>query len=151
MMSPTMLVPARSRRRKVGDRPTVDPRLAAQYESAMFVVGALAEQLAAAQRAGVAAPLRRGLHARLDYELMRAITAARAVHDQLFEAAGGQHHAETDDDVAQWKRRLNEALTLRSKHQLATMDDAGVTAPAAAAMRSRAAFGPHQAGMDFAG
>ena len=150
-MASTMQVPARSRRRRVGDRPRVEPRLAAQYESAMFAVEGLAEQLSAAQRAGVAVPLRRGLHARLDYELMRAITAARAIHDQLFEAAGGQHHAETDEEVTRWKRRLNEALTLRSKHQLAAMDDAGVVPPVAAATRSRAAYGPHQAGMDFAG
>ncbi len=141
-MSPT-LSSVRARRSK----PRVEARLVAQYESAMFAVRELAEQCDVARSHGLQVPLRRGLHARLDYELMRAIAAARAIHDQLFEAAGGQHHAEAADDVALWKRHLNEALTLRSKHQLAAMDDTPVVA--ATQPRTRAASGPHQAGLEF--
>jgi hypothetical protein len=62
------------------------------------------------------------------------------------------YHAESDPEVALWKRRMNTALTLRSQHQLSQLDDEGalVGMPSAGARpRTRAAFGPHQAGVDY--
>ena len=67
----------------------------------------------------------------------------------LFDAAGGIYHAETDPEVALWKRRMNTALTLRSQHQLAQVDEEAALPIAGAPARTRAAFGPRQAGVDF--
>ena len=60
------------------------------------------------------------LHARIDAALAGAAAAATEVYDLCFAAAGGLHHGEVDPDVMLWKRRMNTALTLRSKHQLAS-------------------------------
>ena len=82
----------------------------------------------------------------------RAAAAATAVYHALFEAAGGTYHAESDPDVALWKRHMNTALTLRSQHQMSQLDDdaALLGQPLADAHApNRAAFGPHQAGVDF--
>jgi hypothetical protein len=145
-MSPRLLsnTPFRRKRRR-----RVDETVAAHYDSAMYAVRMLGDELVAAAANGASAAQRRLLHARVDHELARAIAAASAIYNYLFETAGGVHHAEVDRDVQLWKRRLNTALTVRSQHQLAAIDDAGVVVPVNARVRSRSAFGPHQAGMDF--
>ena len=133
-------------RRRAG---RVDASLAATYASAMHAVRILGDELAAAQAVGVDIAERRRLHHRIDQELVRAIQAADSVYHELFEAAGGRHHADADPEVELWNRRLNTALTVRSQHELAEFDDAGAIAPAVAHPPTRAASGPHQAGLDF--
>jgi hypothetical protein len=128
---------------------------AGDYEGAMAVVRqALAELDAArAGRSEIVVPaVLRAAHARIDDALARAAAAATAVYNDLFEAAGGMYHAESDPDVALWKRHMNTALMLRSQHQLSPLDDEGALLGlprAGAHARTRAAFGPHQAGVDF--
>jgi hypothetical protein len=130
-------------------RASVDETVSAHYDGGMHAVRELAAELTAARERGSTVAERRLLHARIDNELARAIAAASAIHRHLFEAAGGMHHAETDPQVALWKRRLQEALTVRSQHQLAEFDDVGVVVASTAPPRTLAAYGPHQAGMDF--
>ena len=97
----------------------------------------------------------RAAHERIDDALARAAAAATAVYNDLFEAAGGTYHAESDPDVALWKRHMNTALTLRSQHQLSQLDDEAAqlgrppVGTPALTPRTRAAFGPHQAGVDY--
>jgi hypothetical protein len=128
---------------------------AGDYEGAMAVVRrSLAElDIARAHRHEIVVPaVLRAAHERIDTALARAATAATAVYKALFEAAGGTYHAESDPAVALWKRHMNTALTLRSQHQLSQLDDEGALLgrPVAAAHApNRAAFGPHQAGVDF--
>jgi hypothetical protein len=124
---------------------------AGDYEGAMGVVRqSLAELDAArAHRGEIVVPgVVRAAHERIDNGLARAAAAATAVYKALFEAAGGTYHAESDPDVALWKRHMNTALTLRSQHQLSQLDDE-VGLQAGAHPRTRAAFGPHQAGVDY--
>jgi len=134
---------------------------AGDYEGAMEVVRQSLAQLDAARAHGdeIAIPaVVRAAHERIDDALARAAAAATAVYHALFEAAGGMYHAESDPDVALWKRHMNTALTLRSQHQLSQLDDEGAprglpligtVGTAGAHARTRAAFGPHQAGVDF--
>jgi hypothetical protein len=132
----------------------IDAR-AGEYEGAMAVVrqSLAALEAARAHRNEIVVPaVLRAAHERIDNALARAAAAATAVYDALFEAAGGTYHAESDPDVALWKRHMNTALTLRSQHQLSQLDDeaALLGLPLAGAhARTRAAFGPHQAGVDF--
>lgn len=91
----------------------------------------------------------RHAHTRIDEALARAAAAATEVYAGLFDAAGGMYHAETDPDVALWKRRMNTALTLRSQHQMAQVDEEAALPVAGTHVRTRAAFGPRQAGLDF--
>jgi hypothetical protein len=128
-------------------KPAVDDTIASHYASAMYSVRTLGDDLTAAQARGASIAERRVIHARLDHELARAVASAGAIYNQLFEAVGGPHHA--DADLELWKRRLNDALTVRSQHELRLIDDGGVIPPSNAQVRTRAAFGPHQAGMDF--
>jgi hypothetical protein len=91
-------------------------------------------------------------HARIDEALARAAAAATEVYELCFAAAGGLHYGEIDPEVVLWKRRMNTALTLRSKHQLAQVDDqvGEFGSPYSTPLDvSRAAYGPHQAGLDF--
>ena len=128
---------------------------AGDYEGAMAVVRQSLDDLDAARapRDEIVVPaVLRAAHARIDDALARAAAAATAVYKALFEAAGGTYHAESDPDVALWKRHMNTALTLRSQHQLSQLDDEGALLGlplAGARPRTRAAFGPHQAGVDF--
>jgi hypothetical protein len=131
---------------------------AGDYEGAMAVVRqSLAELDAArAHRDEIVVPsVLRAAHERIDDALARAGAAATAVYKALFEAAGGMYHAESDPDVALWKRHMNTALTLRSQHQMSQLDDEGallgrpLVGTAGAHPQTRAAFGPHQAGVDF--
>ncbi len=128
---------------------------AGEYEGAMEVVRQSLADLDAARahRGEIVVPaMLRAAHERIDDALARAAAAATAVYKALFEAAGGMYHAESDPDVALWKRHMNTALTLRSQHQLSQLDDegAGLGLPLAGAhARTRAAFGPHQAGLDY--
>jgi hypothetical protein len=128
---------------------------AGEYEGAMAVVRqSLAElDVARAHRNEIVVPaVLRAAHERIDGALARAAAAATAVYAALFEAAGGTYHAESNPDVALWKRQMNTALTLRSQHQMSQLDDeaAQLGLPLAGAhARTRAAFGPHQAGVDF--
>jgi hypothetical protein len=128
---------------------------AGDYEGAMAVVRrSLAElDVARAHPTEIVVPaVLRAAHERIDDALARAAAAATAVYDALFEAAGGTYHAESDPDVALWKRHMNTSLTLRSQHQMSQLDDeaALLGLPLAGAhARTRAAFGPHQAGVDF--
>jgi hypothetical protein len=128
---------------------------AGDYEGAMAVVRqSLAELDAArARRTEMVVPaMLRAAHERIDDALGRAAAAATAVYNALFEAAGGMYHAESDPDVALWKRHMNTALTLRSQHQMSQLDDEGALLGlplAGAHPRTRAAFGPHQAGVDY--
>lgn len=125
------------------------------YEGAMAVVRhALADlDVARARRDELVVPaVLRAAHERIDGALARAATAATAAYNALFEAAGGMYHAESDPQVALWKRHMNTALTLRSQHQLSQLDDEGALLGmplAGARPRTRAAYGPHQAGVDF--
>jgi hypothetical protein len=113
----------------------------------MYAVRVLGDELVAAQARGAGVAERRLVHARIDHELARAVAAAGSIHRHLFEAAGGVHH--TNRDVELWKRRLNDALTVRSQHQFTQIDDGGVIPPSHTQVRTRAAYGPRQAGMDF--
>jgi len=121
----------------------------ARYESAMYTVSILGDRLVSARARGASVGERRLLHTRIDDELARAIDACAMLHRRLLAAAGGVHHGETDPEVQLWKRRLNTALTVRSQHQLAEFDDEGVLTPTTMRPPSRAAYGPHQAGLDF--
>jgi hypothetical protein len=141
-----------------GETKRVHDAHAGDYEGAMEVVRqSLAELHAArARRDEIVVPaVLRAAHERIDDALARAAAAATAVYNALFEAAGGTYHAESDPDVALWKRHMNTALTLRSQHQLSQLDDEGalrgvpLVGTAGAHARTRAAFGPHQAGVDF--
>lgn len=131
---------------------------AGDYEGAMAVVrqGLADLDAARAHRDEIVVPaVLRAAHERIDDALARAAAAATAVYKDLFEAAGGTYHAESDPDVALWKRHMNTALTLRSQHQLSQLDDEGalrgtpLVGTAGARARTRAATGPHQAGVDF--
>ena len=128
---------------------------AGDYEGAMAVVRqSLAElDVARTHRGEIVVPAAlRAAHERIDDALARAAAAATAVYKALFEAAGGMYHAESNPDVALWKRHMNTALTLRSQHQMSQLDDEGALlglSLAGAHARTRAAFGPHQAGVDF--
>jgi hypothetical protein len=131
---------------------------AGDYEGAMAVVRqSLAELDAArAHRDEIVVPaVLRACHERIDDALARAAAAATAIYNVLFEAAGGNYHAESDPEVVLWKRQMNTALTLRSQHQLSQLDDEAalrgvpLVGTAGAHARTRAAFGPHQAGVDF--
>jgi hypothetical protein len=134
--------------RVFGRRKTaVDDTVASHYASAMYAVRTLGDELTQAQARGASIAERRVIHARIDHELARAVAAAGAIYNQLFEAVGGPHHA--DADLELWKRRLNDALTVRAQHEMRLIDDGGVIPPSNAQVRTRAAFGPHQAGMDF--
>ncbi|MGH8889598.1 MAG: hypothetical protein ACRDV3_07515 [Acidothermaceae bacterium] len=136
--------------RRAADRTgAIEHEAAARYASAMHSVSAMGDALLAARAAGASISERRRLHARVDQELVRAYGAADEMYHRLLTAAGGPQRGDTDPGVQLWKRRLNTALTVRSQHQLAEIDDAGVLAPAAVAPLTRAAYGPHQAGMDF--
>lgn len=134
-----------------GETKRVQDAYAGQYEGAMEVVRQSLAQLDAARvhrdKLAILAAVR-AAHERIDDALARAAAAATAVHKALFEAAGGTYHAESDPDVALWKRRMNTALTLRSQHQLSQLDD-DVEPLVGAHPRTRAAFGPHQAGVDY--
>jgi hypothetical protein len=134
-------------------RPEViaDTGIAAQYEAAMFRVRtAVAELETALSRGDFPEANLRALRRRVDRDLATAVAAASQVYSQLFDAAGGMRHAEVHPEVALWKRRLNVALTLRNQHQLAEMTEPGGLPPAVARVRTRAAYGPHQAGLDYA-
>jgi len=152
-----------------GETKRVHDAHAGDYEGAMEVVRRSLADLDAARahrdeghrdETVVAAALR-AAHERIDGALARAAAAATAVYKALFDAAGGTYHAESDPDVALWKRHMNTALTLRSQHQLSQLDDegalralplmgaVGAAGTAGANARTRAAFGPHQAGVDF--
>lgn len=128
---------------------------AGEYQGAMAEVRrSLAElDVARSRRSELVVPaVLNAAHERIDGALARAAAAAAAIHDALFEAAGGPYHAESDPDVALWKRHMNNALTLRSQHQMSQLDDeAELLGPplAGAYARTRAAFGPRQAGVDF--
>lgn len=131
-------------------RPAGSPEsMAADYASALYAIRELRDELVEAQASGADVETRRALHARIDTELARAITAASAIYERVFAAAGGMHRAEPRPEVALWKRRLQTALTLRSQHHMQAMDDPGVAPPASVRISSRSAYGPHQAGMDF--
>jgi hypothetical protein len=119
------------------------------FDGAMAVVKQALHDLEIARRQSAPAAAVRDAHARIDAALGRAAAAANAVFTALFEAAGGTHHGETDPEVIVWKRRLNTALTLRSQHQMSQGDDESSLPVAAVRVASRAAYGPHQAGMDF--
>ena len=113
------------------------------------VRSAVAELEAARSRGDVPHAVSRDLHERIGDDLATAAAAASRAYSELFEAAGGIRHAEVHPEVALWKRRLNVALTLRNQHQLAEMTEPGGLPPAVARVRTRAAYGPHQAGLDF--
>ena len=141
-----------------GETRRVHDAHAGDYEGAMEVVRqSLAELDAArAHRDEIVVPaVLRAAHERIDGALARAAAAATAVYQARFEAAGGTYHAESDPEVALWKRHMNTSLTLRSQHQLSQLDDGGalravpLVGAADAHARTRAAFGPHQAGVDF--
>ena len=126
-----------------------DPDLVARFDGAMHVARQLAAELEVARARHRPADVRRGLHDRIDHELENAATVATTLYDELVSSEGGTRRAQQHPEVQLWKRRLNTALTLRSQHQLAEFDDVGVIVPADAKVRTRAAYGPHQAGMDF--
>ena len=153
-----------------GESQRVHETHAGEYEGAMAVVRRSLAELAVARahRSGsdssgsessgsessgsVVPGMLRAAHQRIDEALARAAAAAEAVYTALFEAAGGTYHAESDPDVALWKRHMKNALTLRSQHQMSQLDDEVALrgSPVAdASARTRAAFGPHQAGVDF--
>ncbi|MCL6538728.1 MAG: hypothetical protein K6T28_09130 [Acidothermus sp.] len=121
---------------------------AARYDAAMFAVRRLLAELDRARGSGASPAVLRGLHAQIDYQLARAVEAARTCYDRLFATAGDRYRADGDPQVLRWKRRLNDALTLRSQHQLEAMDEVGALVPALAPV-TRCAAGPHQAGLDF--
>lgn|GEM_PF-2094700 len=120
-----------------------------EYDSGVFGARQGVAELDSARRDGAPAATFRQAHARIDEALARAAAAAADIHTALFDAAGGVHHAEIDPDVVLWKRRLNTALTLRSQHLMAQVDDEAVLPITGAAVGNRAAYGPQQAGLDF--
>jgi hypothetical protein len=123
--------------------------LTGDYDGAMFAVRRSVAELEAARSHGAAPEAFRQAHVRIDDALARAATAAADVHTALFDLAGGVHHAEVDPDVIRWKVRLNAALTLRSQHLMAQVDEEAARPIAGADAGNRAAYGPHQAGLDF--
>lgn len=135
--------------RAAGHRRAVEQEAAARYASAMHTVSAAGDALVAARAAGASIEERRRLHDQVDHELVRAYRAADEMYHRLLTSAGGPLHGDTDPGVVLWKRRLNTALTVRSQHQLAEFDDAGVLTAAVVAPPTRAALGPHQPGLDF--
>jgi len=119
------------------------------YDAAMRDVMVARDGLDAARRHRDRPEVVRALHRRIDGSLQQACSSAAVVYESLFDDAGGMRHAEVNEHVMDWKRRLNTALTLRSHHQLGQVDDE-VEAPLASwQASSRAAYGPHQAGLDF--
>lgn len=126
-----------------------DPDLAAQYDGAMHVARETALELEVALVRRRPPTIRRALHERIDRELAHAASVALALRDDVFVRAGGDRRAHNHPTVVLWEQRANTALNLRSQHQLAEFDDAGVIVPAGESVRTRAAYGPHQAGMDF--
>jgi hypothetical protein len=132
------------RRRK----PRVDEQLASHYMSSMHAVSQLGDRLVEAQARNASVAERREIHARLEHELGRAVTSATAIYQELFDAVGGPHRA--NPDLALWRRRLGDVLTIRAHHELRQIDDGGVIPPSQQRVSTRAAYGPHQAGMDFA-
>jgi hypothetical protein len=124
-------------------------RRSGDYDAAMLGVRqAVADLEAARAKNGRSAAILEA-HREIDSGLVNAAAAAAEIHHVLFEAGGGIHYAEVDPAVALWKRRMNTALTLRSQHLIAQADDGAALFSAAAWSRSRAAYGPHQAGLDF--
>jgi hypothetical protein len=119
------------------------------YESAMFGVRHAVTDLETAREHGDPPSALRYAHGRIDEALAKAAAAATEVYAGLFDAAGGMYHAETDPAVALWKRRMNTALTLRSQHHMAQVDEEAALPIVGARARTRAAFGPQQAGLDF--
>jgi hypothetical protein len=136
------------RRRRRG-RVAVDQQAAGRFASAMYEVRELGAELEAARASGADIQQRRQLHAQIDRELVQAIEAAKSIYETLVRAVGNHYRATADPQVRHWKRRLNTALTVRSQHQLAQFADPGVVAPGVVKPPSRAAFGPHQPGLDF--
>jgi hypothetical protein len=119
------------------------------YDAAMRDVEVAHEGLDSARRRRDRPEVVRALHRRIDGSLERACSSAARVYESLFDDAGGMRHAEVDEHVMVWKRRLNTALTLRSQHQLGQVDDEAEAPLANWRAPSRAAYGPHQAGLDF--
>jgi hypothetical protein len=115
----------------------------------MREVARLGDELVAAQARNAGVAERRELHARLEHELGRAVAAATAIYQELFDAVGAPHRA--SPELTMWRRRLGDVLTVRAHHELRQMDDSGVVPPSQKRVPTRAAYGPHQAGMDFAG
>ncbi len=126
----------------------VDERLASHYTSAMREISRLGDQLVEAQARNASVAERREIHARLEHELGRAVAAASAIHQELFDAVGAPHRS--SPELVMWRRRLGDVLTVRVHHELRQMDDGGVIPPSQKRISTRAAYGPHQAGMDFA-
>ncbi len=135
---------------------------AGEYEGAMAevrrsladldIARAHRSEISASSTGAVVPAVLRAAHERIDGALARAAAAAAVVYGAAFEAAGGPYRAESDPDVALWKRQMNNALTLHSQHQMSQLDDeVELLGPplAGAYARTRAAFGPHQAGVDF--
>lgn len=119
------------------------------YEAAMHDVRVANDGLDSARRRHDRPEVLRDLHRRIDGSLEQASSAAGRVYQSLFDGAGGLRHAEVDEHVRVWKRRLNTALTLRSQHQLRQVDDEAEAPVASWRAPSRAAYGPHQAGLEF--
>jgi len=137
----------KARKRRLDER-TREARTG-DYDGAMFAVRRSAAELETARSHGAALEAFRQAHARIDDALARAAAAAADVHTALFDSAGGVHHAEVDPEVIRWKRRLNAALTLRSQHLMAQVDEEAARPIAGADVGNREAYGPHQAGLDF--
>jgi hypothetical protein len=119
------------------------------YDAAMRDVVVARDGLDTARRHRDRPEVLRALHRRIDGSLQQACSSAALVYGSLFDEAGGMRHAEVNEDVMAWKRRLNTALTLRSQHQLGQVDDEAEAPLASWHASSRAAYGPHQAGLDF--
>jgi len=119
------------------------------YDAAMRDVMVARDGLDTAHRHRERPEVLRAFHRRIDDSLQRACSSAAVVYGSLFDDAGGMRHAEVNEHVMVWKRRLNTALTLRSQHQLGQVDDEAEVPLASWQTPSRAAYGPHQAGLDF--
>ncbi|HEY8729002.1 MAG TPA: hypothetical protein VIL94_05430 [Acidothermaceae bacterium] len=119
------------------------------YDAAMLDVMVACDGLDTARRHRDRPEVLRAFHRRIDGSLQRACSSAAVVYESLFDDAGGMRHAEVNEHVMVWKRRLNTALTLRSQHQLGQVDDEAEAPLASWQAPSRAAYGPHQAGLDF--
>ena len=148
-----MGIMSRRNRRIAGrDAAGLRDRRAGDYDSAMLAVREAVAGLDALRRRHLAGHPMHKLHARIDAALAGAAAAATEVYELCFAAAGGLHYGEIDPEVVLWKRRMNTALTLRSKHQLAQVDDqvGELGSPYSTPLDvSRAAYGPHQAGLHF--
>jgi hypothetical protein len=127
----------------------VDAVLSGQYGGAMAAAQQAVEELAQLRARDASPAELHVVHHRLDGELATAAAAAGAVYDQLMAAGKNSLRTERRPEVEFWKRRMNTALTLRSRHQLKESDDGGSRAHGNAHVRTRAAYGPHQPGMDF--